>query len=102
MDSALATLLTDLDDRGLLDETLVVCMGEMRRTPKANSNWGRNHWSTLFSAVLASAGIHRGSVFGESDRDAAYAVTPPVSPEDLAATIYHALDLISTGFLNSF
>lgn len=93
LDSALSTLLTDLDDRGLLDETLVVCMGEMGRTPKANANWGRNHWSTLFPAVLAGAGVHRGGLIGESDRDAAYAVTPPVSPEDLAATIYQALGI---------
>lgn len=91
LDSALSTLLTDLEDRGLLDETLVVCMGEMGRTPKANSVWGRNHWSTLFPAVLAGAGIRGGALYGESDRDAAYAVTPPVSPEDLAATIYHAM-----------
>lgn len=91
LDQALSSLIVDLDDRGLLDETLVVCVGEMGRTPKANGNWGRNHWSTLFPAVLAGAGIHRGGLFGESDRDAAYAVTPPVSPEDLAATIYHAL-----------
>lgn len=93
LDAALSSLLTDLEDRGLLDETLVVCMGEMGRTPKANSNWGRNHWSTLFPAVLAGAGIRRGVVYGESDRDAGYAVTPPTSPEDLAATIYHALGI---------
>lgn len=93
LDQALAALLTDLDDRGLLDETLVVCVGEMGRTPKANANWGRNHWSTLFPAVLAGAGIQRGAVYGETDADAAYAVTPPVSPEDLAATIYHALGI---------
>ena len=82
-----------LEDRGLLDETLVVCMGEMGRTPKANTNWGRNHWSTLFPAVLAGAGIRGGSLYGETDADAAYAVTPPTSPEDLAATIYHALGI---------
>lgn len=92
-DQALSALLTDLDDRGLLDETLVVCMGEMGRTPKANSNWGRNHWSTLFPAVLAGAGIARGGLHGETDGDAAYAVTQPVRPEDLAATIYHALGI---------
>ncbi|MEZ6128185.1 MAG: DUF1501 domain-containing protein [Planctomycetaceae bacterium] len=93
MDQALAALLRDLETRGLLDETLVVCMGEMGRTPKANSNWGRNHWSTLFPAVLAGAGIRGGALYGESDSDAAYAVTPPVSPEDLSATIYHALGI---------
>ncbi|MCA9066704.1 MAG: DUF1501 domain-containing protein [Planctomycetaceae bacterium] len=93
MDQALAALLEDLEDRGLLDETLVVCLGEMGRTPKANSNWGRDHWSTLFPAVLAGGGVRRGLIYGETDADAAYAVTPPVSPEDLAATIYHALGI---------
>ena len=91
LDSALSALLVDLDDRGLLDETLVVCMGEMGRTPKANANWGRNHLSTLFPAVLAGAGVRRGAVWGETDKDAAYATTLPTSPEDLAATVYHAL-----------
>ena len=93
LDQSLSALLSDLDERGLLDETLVVCLGEMGRTPKANGQWGRNHWSTLFPAVLAGAGIHRGAVYGESDKDAAYAITPTVSPEDLAATIYHALGI---------
>ncbi|HAD60110.1 MAG TPA: DUF1501 domain-containing protein [Planctomycetaceae bacterium] len=93
LDQALSALLEDLDDRGMLDETLVVCVGEMGRTPKANGNWGRNHWSTLFPAVLAGAGVHRGGVIGETDGDAAYAVTPPVTPEDLAATIYSALGI---------
>ena len=92
-DQALSALLTDLDDRGLLDETLVVCMGEMGRTPKASPGWGRGHWSTLFPAVLAGAGIRRGGLYGQSDNDAGYAVTKPVSPEDLAATIYHALGI---------
>lgn len=92
-DQALSALLTDLDQRGLLDETLVVAMGEMGRTPRANKEWGRDHWSTLFPAVLAGAGIRGGVVHGETDRQAAFAVTPPVSPEDLAATIYHALGI---------
>ena len=68
-------------------------MGEMGRTPKASSAWGRGHWSTLFPAVLAGAGIRRGGLHGQSDSDAGYAVTKPVSPEDLAATIYHALGI---------
>jgi len=93
LDSALSTLLIDLEDRGLLDETLVVCMGEMGRTPKANGSWGRNHWSTLFPAVLAGAGIRRGALYGESDRDSAYAMSHPVRPEDLAATILYALGI---------
>jgi uncharacterized protein (DUF1501 family) len=93
LDQALSSLINDLDDRGLLDETLVVAVGEMGRTPKANSAWGRNHWSTLFPAVVAGAGISRGGLFGESDKDAGYSTTQPVAPEDLAATIYHALGI---------
>ena len=92
-DQALSALLKDLEQRGLLDETLVVAMGEMGRTPKANDKWGRGHWSTLFPAVLAGAGIQGGLVYGETDRDAAYATSRPTSPEDLAATIYDALGI---------
>ncbi len=93
LDQTLSALLTDLDERGLLDETLVVCLGEMGRTPKMNRTGGRDHWSTLFPALIAGAGIHGGSVLGQTDKDAAYAVTPPHSPQDLAATIYHALGI---------
>lgn len=92
-DQAVATLLDDLKDRGLLEETLVVLVGEMGRTPKGNANWGRDHWSTLFSCMLAGAGIRGGALYGTSDKDAAYALDPPVSPEDLAATIYTALGI---------
>ncbi len=93
LDSALATLLEDLDERGLLDETMVVCLGEMGRTPAAVGNWGRNHWSTLFPAVVAGGGIRGGIVYGSSDKDAAYPQQHPTSPEDLAATIFHALGI---------
>jgi len=92
-DQAYAALIRELDERGLLSETLVVATGEMGRTPKANSNWGRDHWSTLFPAVLAGGGVVGGRVYGKSDKDAAYAVDQPVAPEDLAATIYHALGI---------
>ncbi len=93
LDQTLSALLLDLEDRGLLDETLVVCLGEMGRTPTANANWGRDHWSTLFPAVVAGAGVRGGLVLGQTDKDAAYAVTPPYKPEDLAATVYHALGI---------
>ncbi len=94
LDSALSSLLVDLDERGLLDETLVVAVGEMGRTPKrSNDHWGRGHWSTLFPAVLAGAGVRGGMVYGTSDRDAAYALDPPTSPEDLAATIFDRLGI---------
>jgi len=92
-DQAFAALVADLDERGLLDETLVVATGEMGRTPKANGKWGRGHWSTLFPAVLAGAGVRGGTIYGETDRDAGYAIEKPTSPEDLAATIYNALGI---------
>jgi hypothetical protein len=93
LDQGLSALLEDLDARGLLDETLVVTLGEMGRTPQPTGNWGRGHWSTLFPAVLAGAGVRGGSWHGTSDRNAAHAVDTPVSPEDLAATIYTALGI---------
>lgn len=93
-DQALSALLVDLEERGILDETLVVAMGEMGRTPKsANKVFGRNHWSTLFPAVLAGAGIPAGTVIGETDKDAAYPLTHATSPEDLAATVYSLLGI---------
>ncbi len=87
-DQGCATLISDLDERGLLDETMVVAIGEMGRTPKANKNWGRDHWSTLFPALIAGAGVKAGSVYGKSDNMGAYPTEHPVSPEDLAATLY--------------
>ncbi|HEX3724625.1 MAG TPA: DUF1501 domain-containing protein [Pirellulales bacterium] len=92
-DQATSTLLEDLDQRGLLAETLVVAVGEMGRTPKANDKWGRNHWSTLFPALVAGAGVHGGMVYGTTDKDAAYALDHPTSPEDLAATIFERLGI---------
>lgn len=92
-DQAYAALITDLHERGLLSETLVVATGEMGRTPRANAQWGRDHWSTLFPAILAGGGVVGGRVYGKSDKDAAYASENPVSPEDLAATVYHALGI---------
>ncbi len=93
LDSALATLLEDLEQKGMLDETLVVCVGEMGRTPKGNKSWGRNHWSQLFPAVIAGAGVRGGVVHGQTDKHASYATSEPTRPEDLAATIYHALGI---------
>lgn len=93
LDQTLSALLIDLDERGMLDETLVVCLGEMGRTPTGNANWGRDHWSTLFPAVIAGAGVRGGIVHGQTDKDAAYAVSPPYKPEDFASTIYYALGI---------
>jgi len=92
-DQAFSAVVEDLDDRGLLDETLVVAVGEIGRTPRPNATWGRGHWSYCFPAVLAGAGIRGGIAYGRSDKDAAYPVEHPTSPEDLAATIYASLGI---------
>lgn len=95
-DQAVAALIDDLSERGLLEETLVVALGEMGRTPKANAEWGRDHWSTLFPALLAGGGIRGGTVYGTSDKMAAYPTEHPVRPEDLAATLFWALGIEQT------
>jgi hypothetical protein len=87
-DRGLAALLEDLDDRGLLDSTLVVAMGEFGRTPHINSQAGRDHWPDCYSVLLAGGGVQGGAVYGASDRLAAYPATDPVTPGDLAATIF--------------
>jgi hypothetical protein len=93
MDQGMSALLEDLANRGLLDETLVVWMGDMGRTPRINGAVGRDHWSFCYSIVLAGGGVRGGQVYGSSDRSAAYPSTTPVSPADLAATIYHCLGI---------
>jgi hypothetical protein len=90
-DQAVAALLEDLHNRGMLDETLVVWMGDMGRTPRINNGAGRDHWSFCYSIILAGAGIRGGQVYGSSDRSAAYPSTNPVNPADIVATIYHSL-----------
>jgi hypothetical protein len=90
-DRALSALIRDLHQRGLLDETLVVCMAEFGRTPKLDRNGGRGHWGGVFSVALAGGGIRGGQVYGSSDRMGAYPRDGRVSPEDLVATIFHCL-----------
>lgn len=92
-DKAFAGLIRDLDDRGLLDETLVVMMGEFGRTPKFNARGGRDHWPGCYSLVVAGGGTTAGAVYGESDDIAASPVSDPVTPDDMLATIYHQLGL---------
>ena len=77
----------------MLDETLVVWMGDMGRTPRINKSAGRDHWSFCYSVVMAGGGIRGGQVYGASDRTAAYPSTNPVGPADIAATIYHCLGI---------
>jgi hypothetical protein len=98
-DQAFSALLDDLQQRGLLDDTLIVWTGEFGRTPKIgqrNSDAGagrdgRDHWPNCFSSVLAGAGVPGGQVYGRSDRHAAYPADNPVTPGELAATVYHLL-----------
>jgi hypothetical protein len=90
-DRAFAALVTDLDERGLLDRTLVVANAEFGRTPRINSNAGRDHWPFVYSIALAGGGVGRGVVYGSSDRAAAFPASHPHDPGDVAATIYHLL-----------
>ena len=92
-DRALTALIDDLTQRGMLDETLVVMMGEFGRTPRFNAAGGRDHWANCFSVLLAGGGIRGGMVHGASDRIGAYPTTPPVRPQELMATVYHCLGI---------
>jgi hypothetical protein len=87
-DRAYSALIEDLDARGLLDTTLVVALGEFGRTPRINKDAGRDHWPDCYSALLAGGGVKRGMVYGSSDRNGAYPASDPVTPADLAATIF--------------
>jgi hypothetical protein len=93
LDLALSALIGDLHDRGLLDETLVVVMGEFGRTPKLNTQGGRDHWPRVFSVALAGGGVRGGQVIGTSDATGESPKDRPVTPSDLAATIYTLLGI---------
>lgn len=93
-DQALATLLQDLDDRGMLDETLVVWVGEFGRRPTITpANAGREHWPFCYSGLLAGGGVRGGTIYGASDAQGAYPSRDPVSPRDFGTTIIHALGM---------
>lgn len=93
LDQSLSALLEDLRQRGTLDETLVVCMGEFGRTPRINGSAGRDHWGPCSSTVLAGGGICGGQVYGASDKNGAYPTSEKVDPVDIQATIYHCMGL---------
>jgi len=93
LDKTFDGLMRDLTERGLLDETLVVIMSEMGRTPRVNGNGGRDHWTHCYSVMLAGAGIRGGTVYGASDGQAAYVKDNPVSTADICATIYSCLGI---------
>lgn len=91
MDLAYSALLEDLEQRGMLDDTLVVWIGEFGRTPKINARGGRDHWGHVFSAALAGGGVQGGTVHGVSDSQGAYPASGRVEPQDITATIFHCL-----------
>jgi hypothetical protein len=92
-DKAFAALVRDLVDRGLYEKTLIVAMGEFGRTPRMNSAAGRDHWGDVFSVLLGGGRIPGGTVVGASDGHGAYVTERPLSPEDVAATVYHHLGI---------
>jgi hypothetical protein len=105
LDVSLTALIEDLDQRGLLSETLVVAIGEFGRTPRINASAGRDHWGHVFSYVLAGAGIRTAQVYGSSDKDGGYPHTGKHEPQDLTATIFHLLgiphDAVYPNFANT-
>ncbi|WP_339908100.1 DUF1501 domain-containing protein [Symmachiella dynata] len=95
-DVGFTALIDDLDQRGLLDETLVVAIGEFGRTPKINGSGGRDHWGPVFSFAMAGAGISEGQVYGASDKTGGYPARDRVSGGDVTATIFHLLGIDHT------
>lgn len=93
LDMSLSTLLDDLSERGLLETTLVVVMGEFGRTPRINKDGGRDHYPNAGSILMAGGRVARGAVIGATDRTGSIPATRPWGPEDVAASIYHALGI---------
>ena len=104
LDAGLSSLIADLDDRGLLSETLVVAVGEFGRSPKRgvstsgnlNNDDGRDHWPYCYTGLMAGAGVRRGFVYGKSDKTASAPLETPVNPTELLATIYHSVGITPT------
>ena len=94
LDKAIAALIGDLADRGILDETLVLIMTDFGRTPKINSTGGRDHWPNCFSVAMAGGGVQGGQVIGSSDALGEFVADRPITPGDLSSTIYTLLSLI--------
>jgi uncharacterized protein (DUF1501 family) len=96
LDRALSALVDDLDDRGMLDRTLVLAMGEFGRTPKVNPNGGRDHWGNVFSVLLAGGGLRHGQVVGSSTARGENPKDRPLGPQNILATAYHVLGIDPT------
>ena len=102
-DKTLPTLILDLEERGLLDSTLIFWAGEFGRTPKMNNLSGRDHWPQCYTVLFAGGGVKKGFVFGSSDSKGAFPATDPVRPEDLSATFFHLMGINpSTEIKNNF
>ena len=101
LDGGLSALISDLDERGMLEDTLVVAIGEFGRSPQRgvstsgnnNSDDGRDHWPYCYTGVVAGAGTHRGLVYGESDQTGSAPLRDPVHPGQLLASIYHSIGI---------
>lgn len=96
LDTGFSALLTDLKERGMLDHTLVVCMGEFGRTPRINGSKGRDHWSASWSTVLAGGGLKTGQVIGKTSKDGTEVTSDPTRTPDLIATIVKAVGIDPT------
>ena len=94
-------LVEDLEQRGLLEETLVIVMGEFGRTPKINTLGGRDHWPRVFSVMMCGGGIRGGTVVGASDSVGESPADRPVTPSDLACTVYHLLGIDPAAMLHT-
>ena len=92
-DHLITTLVSDLDERGMLDDTLVIAMGEFGRTPQITDHDGRNHWAVVLSMAMAGGGLRHGQVIGSTEPDGSYIASRPVTPGDLAATIYQHMEV---------
>lgn len=93
VDQSLSALIGDLEQRGRLDETLILCLGEFGRTPKINANAGRDHWGPCSTTLVAGGGLRTGQVIGASDKIGAFPATEPILPVDVHATMYQALGI---------
>ena len=93
LDRAIAALIEDLIERGLYETTLVVAMGEFGRTPRMNKDAGRDHWGQTFSVLMGCGGMKMGQVIGRSSERGEKVVDRPISPQDVAATVYHHLGI---------
>ncbi len=92
-DQGVSAFIQDLDQRGRLDSTMVIALGEFGRTPRINKDAGRDHWPDVYSVLIAGGGVKRGAVIGASDQHAAFPTTEPIGPWDLSATMYHLLGI---------